>query len=43
MVDFTPVMSTIPSTGLCGICGQRVPVYPHDFTLTPHAYREPIR
>jgi hypothetical protein len=38
MADYTPVMANLPGVGLCGICGRRVPVFMHDFTLIAHPY-----
>ena len=36
--DFTPVVSSLPSVGRCGICGQLVPLMYDCQTLAPHPY-----
>ena len=38
MADFQPVVSSLPSVGRCGICGQVVPLMYDCQTLAPHAY-----
>lgn len=38
MVDFQPVVASLPSMGRCGICGQTVPLMYDCQTLAPHPY-----
>ena len=38
MVDFQPTVSSLPSVGQCGICGQKVPLMYDRQTIAPHPY-----